>query len=388
MGNEHSDFKDCNVYQSNTKIPLISINIENDKLNIGDVLVGNIILQPMTSYSITSLEIKITSNEGWILPSLFEDKQTTLKNELLKQDIDLNELFPNENGIALLNPNKYVFPFSFEISRNFIPSFRYPLQNKAAFLYHSLTVEMTSIMGDLWFATIPIAIISLFPQPTSPIIQESTKEVFLMKLFSQGSNKISASFSQTVYKYNDFITFDVFIDNSQCNATVNKIDYVLVRKLVYKLNGAEQFKLGKELNQQCTNVNVKSGEKKTFQCAIQFSNNDKKEFEGTDINMYVPKCDDLNELVTSVATSLIYCEYLLNIYIGYSGMTKNETTPRIIMPIFTGRLKKNNSTDEGKGNLNIPKTIYDDINKFNDEYEILPATNCVEEMMYKHETNQ
>lgn len=363
MGNAYSNYNNENEITPNiAETPLLSIKIDNNKFSIGDEVMGEIVIQPMKNYSITSLTLKVASQEGWFIPNTFFFEDSSLEDEVLSQTINLSSICLVQNGVATLAPHKLVIPFNFSIDSNFIPSFHYPRQSQTAYLYHLLTVEMTSVVGEKWTSTQPITIIALYPQPSAPQIQESTSEVLLMSLFSQGANKISASFSRTVYKYSDNIQFEVTIDNTTCNATANQIEYVLMRKMVFKVSGKEKFKSNKELNRQSKIVQVSQGEKKMYPCVIQFKNNDSKEFEKTNKDISLPECGDLNELVTSVGTSLIYCEYFINIYIGYTGMTRNSNKPRIIMPIFTGRLKMNNINNE----------VYEDINEIKNEGNMVP----------------
>ena len=371
------DYSYNNIYKSiiNSFSDFINIELNKEFYLYGETIEGNIIFDNTKNIKLNDYSINFYKKESWFVQETAEVKYGEKNNQLLyKFNIDIKQYLNNNE---ILVPGKYVFPFKIKLPEDLEPSFEYPYPNRYSYLRYSLICESNPNIPELKHQKF-ILIKSL---SNNILLQKSFNSIINVHkwgFLDGGTTSLNVSYEKSNYRINDLIPLNVYIDNSRGKLKVKECKIRLIRTIEFcKLNGPEKFPMEKTINSKIFPAGVLPFDKKYFLFQIQVSDEDLYDFKYIKEEKPYPNINDLNILLPTINSTIIKCDYRVQVSLYFDNFVTSGYRPRVKLPIIISHF-----FDEGNNNIIIMN------NKKNENYNnLIESNNIINESSLIYDNN-
>ena len=342
-----------------------SFYIDQDKIQFfpGETMKGYVYFIPKKNGYIEDIRMSFKLIENWIFPCELNKTETNTQT-ISEFGLNIKRLFPEQlNKSIYLLANTYKFPYKFKVPSFLSPSFEYPTQKIRAYLRYSLEAKIKSseFSGNTSIYIIVKAIKKNNLDSDNNLNVEKSLNIKKWGLIGSGSTILKASYTSKYYKISDIIPLNINIDNSQSKLKVTKCKIDFIRKMTFRdkvnlrnIKIYDDKLIKKKLDWEVKKHEIKNFEYKLYLRELLFSN---LTYDG-----YVQPYKKVNipilDLMPSIDSGIIKCEYLIKITAYYENFVKKAERPRIFLPInIIHKLEDNYN------NYNIEDSNEDDIQR-------------------------
>ena len=341
------DYSYNNIYKSiiNSFSDFINIELNKKYYLYGETIEGNINFNNTNNIKVNDFSINLYKKESWFVQETAEVYYGEKDNQLLcKFNIDIKP-YLNNNGILI--PGKYVFPFKIKLPDDIEPSFEYPYPNRYSYLRYSLICESNPNIPELKHQKF-ILIKSLSNNILLQKSYNSIVNVHKWGFLDGGTTSLNVSYEKSNYQINNLIPLNIYIDNSRGKLKVKECKIRLIRTIQFsKLNGIEKFPLEKTINSKIFPAEVFPSDKKYFLFQIQISDADLYDFKYIKEEKPYPNINDLNILLPTMNSTIIKCDYRIQVSLYFDNFVTSGYRPRVKLPIIISHF-----SEDGDNNIN------------------------------------
>ena len=341
------DYSYNNIYKSiiNSFSDFINIELNKKYYLYGETIEGNINFNNTNNIKVNDFSINLYKKESWFVQETAEVYYGEKDNQLLcKFNIDIK---PDLNNNGILIPGKYVFPFKIKLPDDIEPSFEYPYPNRYSYLRYSLICESNPNIPELKHQKF-ILIKSLSNNILLQKSYNSIVNVHKWGFLDGGTTSLNVSYEKSNYQINNLIPLNIYIDNSRGKLKVKECKIRLIRTIQFsKLNGIEKFPLEKTINSKIFPAEVFPSDKKYFLFQIKVSDADLYDFKYIKEEKPYPNINDLNILLPTMNSTIIKCDYRIQVSLYFDNFVTSGYRPRVKLPIIISHF-----SEDGDNNIN------------------------------------
>ena len=356
--------------------------IVQDKLQFypGETINGNIYYIPNMNGYIEDIEMTFKLVEFWNCP--LESFPSEANNQIISQfNLNLTKIYNiQKNGLLYLqNNNTYKFPYKFQLPSYLNPSFEFPTQKYRAYLRYILEAKIKS--SQLFGNTSTYVVVQAIQNKNLSIYDQLNVEKSLSikkwGLIDSGSTILKASYPSKNYTFTDTIPLNINIDNSKSKLKVIECKIDFIRTITFRdkvnLTNKKVHKdklIIKKLKWQVLKHEIKNFQYNLYLGDLYFVN---LTYDGY-IQPYNFKKFSNIDLIPSLDSGIIKCEYSIKITVYYDKFVTKEKRPRIFLPLNMVHKKlDNNNNNNIIGNNgdddDIKKAIEESLKEQNKENE-------------------
>ena len=341
MGSEQSN-------QKLAKSDMLTISLNKDYYYEGQTVQGTVTFEPRMDINLYDIYIRLRSFEYFT--SIEENGQRISdvdKHMVIQKSIDIHPILRTQKKESYsLKSGSYKFPFNFQIPKNTPPSFEFPQNKKKASLRYIIVAEVSS--NSLSPVTEEYFYIKARPKLTAPQVRNENKcKIKNAGFISRGESVLALLMNNNNFRMGDFINFTAEIDNEKCGVAVKELKVTVQRTVSFKKN-QQTFQTKNIIIKKIYPTKVKKNDKGSFHYEdICMKDESLKDFcYSREMNPYMNVVSDLNELMPTMCSNLITCEYSLKLscYLDMAILSKDK--PRIIVPIYVGHQSPREYEDE------------------------------------------
>ena len=375
------DYSYNNIYKSiiNSFSDFISIELNKEYYLYGETIEGNIIFNNTKNIKPNYFSINFYKKESWFVQETTEVYYGEKENQLIcKFIIDIKQ-YLNNNEILI--SGKYVFPFKIKIPDDIEPSFEYPYPNRYSYLRYSLICESNPYIPELKHQKF-ILIKSLSNNILNQKNFNSIINVHKWGFLDGGTTSLNVSYEKSNYKINDLIPLKVYIDNSRGKLKVKECKIRLIRTIEFsKLNEIGKFPMEKTINSKIFPAQVFPSDKKYFLFQIQVSDADLYDFKYIKEEKPYPNINDLNILLPTMNSTIIKCDYRIQVSLYFDNFVTSGYRPRVKLPIIISHFSE--EVDGGVNNIDMKRN-----NGMNENYNnLIDSNNIINESSLIYDNN-
>ena len=235
-----------------------------------------------------------------------------------------------------ISPAQHQIPFNIFLPKNIPPSFEYPRENKKGYIRYIFTAEITTTEEK--FITEEYFLIKQRPFIYPPLTKFKAEDKRIVKTTNnviKGESSISGyTPSRNILIYEP-IKYEVDADNRKCDEDIIKFNAKLIRVVTFKKDG-HLYTYDTLIYSKKYSAKILKKEMKVF----KYEDIILKDAELKDLtfneksNPYPGKVKDLNFLMPSFETSIMKCEYKLELSSEFDSKVFDENKPTVTVPIY------------------------------------------------------
>ena len=349
-----------------------SFIIVQDKFQFfpGETIIGNVFLKPQMNVFIEDIEMAFKLLENWYCP--LESYLSETNNQIISQfNLDIKNIFKEQqNTCIFLQNNTYKFPYKFKLPSFLNPSFEFPSQKYRAYLRYVLEAKIKSpqFSGNTSIYIIIQALKNSNSDFNDNLNVEQSLSIKKWGLIDSGNTILKASYPSKYYTFIDTIPINIKIDNSKSKLKVTECKINFKRTITFrnKDNLTNKKSHTDKLIKKILKWEVKKHEMKNFEYKLYLGdlNLTNMTYDGY-IQPYNNQKVCNIELIPSIDSGILKCEYFIKISLYYENFVTKEKRPRIILPVNMVHKLENNHIIESNEEDDIKKAIEESLKEKN-----------------------
>jgi len=359
MGNEN--------YQSNYGYPIAQqsinkpITISTTKLDYfkDDYVEGTIILQNQLPIVLSDINLNLYLCESWTYTESSSQSYGELNTQpLLCVKVGINKILNINTELINLSAGIFNFPFKFKLPNYLQPCFEFPLPNRRGYLRYSLEAKFISpyIQGC---SSIYLIVKARPKVLNSPLSYSSAMNIHKWGLFDQGTTLLKASYLTNNFRVNDFANIKVEINNMRGKLKVTSCEIDVIRKVGFKKKNEDknQYVVENNIYYKLFQVDVEPMNQRTYDFTIELKDNDKNNFNYTNVSNPYPNVVDISYMMPSVDGAIIKCDYRIMVTLYFNSFVTSGYLPKVTLPISITHQSQEDYNLERKEDEDLQRAI-------------------------------
>ena len=307
----------------------------------GENIEGKIIITCLSKIILNEITLSLYSIENWIIQETSTMKYGEKSKQIIsKFDLEISALLNNKKYTQILPPGTHIFPFIIELPNYLQPSFEYPLPNRSAYLRYVLESEIISNEIKLKYNKY-ILIKGGYKLLKSPKIFNSISNVHKWGIIDVGSTILKVSYNKNNYKIDELVPLNIEIDNTRGKLKVKECKIRILRTIQFKKldnNSINKYPMEKTIYSKNFWSEVLPNSKRSFLFQTELKDKDLIDFNYFGESNPYPLIKDINLLLPTLESSIIKCDYEIQVSLFFDSFVTSGYRPRISLPIIITHL--------------------------------------------------